>query len=151
MAQLGPTAPLWRSNWSLVFSGSLEPHPDRYLTNLEKRKRIFPHAPVTEWDGPDGAVRRLERDGVGPTMFVKVEYQTVRRLVAHPEYMLFTVRTHVEPMEALRTMPAAAEQLAANVRLAVQKEFRHYKGLGDERIAGHVLRYLDECSGGGAA
>lgn len=73
MEGLLPERPVWRTNWSLVFSGRLEPHPDRYVNNLEKRQRIFPHAPVTEWDGPDGAVRRLDCVGVGETLFVKIE------------------------------------------------------------------------------
>ena len=139
-----------RADWSFVFSGLLSPHPDRYLTNLEKRQRIFPEAPVTEWDGPDGAVRRLDRDGVGEALFVKTEYQTLRRLRQHADYVLFTVRTHVEPMRAFEAKPEAAVNLAANVRRAVQREFRHYKGLGDERIVERTLAFLDACASSSA-
>ena len=136
------------ADWSFVFSGLLSPHPDRYLTNLEKRHRIFPDVPITKWDGPDGAVRRLDRDGVGGALYLKVEYQTLRRLRVHSEYVLFTVRTHVEPMHAFEEKPQAARNLAVNVCRALQREFRHYKGLGDERIVERTLAYLDACSGG---
>ena len=145
MRSLSVERPCWRTNWSLIFSGALEPEPDRYLTNLEKRARMFPDAPVTEWDGPDGAMRRIHRDGVAKCMFVKVEFQTLRRLQRHTEFVLFSVRTHIEPMHALEQLPSAAQLLAANVRRAVQTEFRTYKGLDDERIAHSVLAFLDDC------
>jgi hypothetical protein len=146
MAALTCERPAWRVNWNLVFSGRLEPHPDRYVQNLEKRQRIFPHAPITEWDGPDGAVRRLDEYGVADTLFVKVEFQTFRRLERHPEYVLFGIRTFVEPMSAIRAWPDAAAALAANIRRAVQTEFRFFKGLDDERIVSRALAYLDACN-----
>ena len=55
------------------------------------------------------------------------------------------MRTHVEPMRALEAKPEAARNLAANVRRAAQREFRFYKGLGDERIVERTLAYLDAC------
>ena len=140
---LTPDRPGWRANWSFSFTSSLEPVPDRYLTNLEKRKRIFPDAPVTEWDGPDGALRRFDRDGVGETLHVKVEYQTLRRLTVHSDYVLFAIHTYLEPLSSLETMPKAAAALSTNVRRACELDFRHYKGLGDERIASRLLEYLD--------
>ena len=39
MSSLPATHPAWRVNWNLVFTGSLSPHPDRYVHNLEKRQR----------------------------------------------------------------------------------------------------------------
>jgi len=148
MAKLQPSAPFWRSNWSFTFTGAMSPTPDRYLLNLEKRQRIFPEAAVTEWDGPDGAVRRIDTHGAGDVLFLKTEYQTLRRLPIHTDYVLFTVRTHLTPLHALRAQPRAAAVLAENVRGAVQLDFRFYKGLDDPRIVERVLGYLDACAAG---
>ena len=115
------------------------------MLDLEKRARRFPDAPLTEWDGPDGAVKRLDAHGAGYTVFVKVEYQTLRRLPRHTDFVLFTVRTHLTPLRCLMAQPAAARVLAENVRGAVQLDFRFYKGLDDPRIAQRVLAYLEEC------
>jgi len=136
--------PVWRSNWSLVFTDALEPTPDRYLLNLEKRRRIFPDAPLTEWDGPQGALRRFDVHGVGKACFVKVEYQTVRRLERHSAFVLFTVHTHITPLSDVVRLPRAAEVLAANVRRASELDFRHYKGLSDQRIVRRVLGFLED-------
>ena len=146
MAAISKSRPTWRTNWSFLFTPSLEPHPDHYLTDLEKRRRIFPHAPETEWDGPDGAVRRLDARDAGDVVHMKVEYQTFRRLVAHPEYVLFTVHAHIEPLHCLQRLPRAAATLAANVRHTLQLEFRHYKGLGDTRVAERILAYIDSAA-----
>ena len=143
LEKLTPERPAWRSNWWLSFTPLLEPVPDRYLLNLEKRKRIFPHAALTEWDGPDGALRRFERDGVGNTIFVKVEYQTFRRLATHDDCILFAVHTHMEPLHALAHMPSAAAALLANLRLTSELDFRHYKGLSDDRIFSKVVDYIE--------
>ena len=149
LAALKVSSPMWRSNWSFTFTGSMAPHPDDYVTDLEKRARFFPDAPVTEWDGPDGLVRRIDAQGAGAVVFVKVEYQTLRRLPCHDDYVLFAVRAHLTPLHQLKAQPRAAALLADNVRGAVQLDFRHYKGLGDARIADRVIAYLDECASPG--
>ena len=51
-------------------------------------------------------------------------------------------------MRAFEEKPQAARNLAVNVRRALQREFRHYKGLGDERIVERTLAYLEACGGG---
>ncbi|KAL1506974.1 hypothetical protein AB1Y20_007838 [Prymnesium parvum] len=141
-------SPMWRTNWAFSFSGAIEPHPDRYLLNLQKRARLFPDAPVTEWDGADGAVRRIDARGAGDVLFLKTEYQTLRRLPRNSDFVLFTVRTHLTPLRSLEAFPAAAARLAENVRGALQLDFRFYKGLDDPRVAERVLSYLDACSQG---
>ena len=72
----------FRSNWSVTWSPHLAPNPDRYLLNPEKVRRIFPGAPVVE-DGVAEAVRRLDTQGFD-SVFIKVEYQTLRRLPSFP-------------------------------------------------------------------
>jgi len=149
MAGLQVDRPAWRTNWSISFSGSLEPEPLRYLLNSQKRLRIFPgSSPPNEYgDGPDGALRRLDALGTGESLWVKVEYQTFRRLPLHSDCILFTVRTFLEPLSALSAWPRAATQLATNVRHCAETPFKHYKGLQDERIVHRVLTYLDGISG----
>ena len=148
MAGLATDRPAWRSNWSFVYTGLLTPSPDRYMTNLAKRRRVFPDAPEDPlWDGPSGAVRRMDRHGVGAAVWCKVEYQTLRRLAPpHDDYILFTVRTHIEPMSAFEGLPTASRCLADNVRRATRKEFRHYKGLSDSRIVDRILAFLESHS-----
>jgi len=142
MAALKHTKPIWRTNWGLSFCGSLHPTPDRYALNLEKRRRVFPNAAETMWDGVDGCVRRIQEHGCGQAMFVKTEYQTLRRLYRNPDYVLFTVRTHVDPLSKLQGLPRAAALLADNLRLASQIDFRKYKGIDDPRILRLLLEYL---------
>jgi len=149
MGALKKGSPMWRSNWTFSFTGSMAPHPDRYVLNLEKRARVFPEAPVTEWDGPDGGVRRIDASGAGEVLFLKTEYQTLRRLLRHDDYVLFTVRTHLTPLKAFEAQPRGAALLAENVRGALQLDFRFYKGLDDERIAARILTYLEECAARG--
>ena len=69
--------PVWRTNWSVSFSGSLEPDVMRYILNPDKRRRVFPGSePPGDWgDGADGAVKLLDSRGVADSLFVKVEYQ----------------------------------------------------------------------------
>ena len=97
MAKLPMGAAVCRSNWSLSFTGQLGNHPDRYLLNPAKRRRNFPDVVDDEWSGVDGAIRRLDIFGAAECMFTKVEYQTLRRLPNHPEFVLFTVRVFTEP------------------------------------------------------
>ena len=140
--------PVWRTSWSISFSGSLEPDVMRYILNPEKRRRVFPDSkPPNDWgDGPDGAVKFLDTMGVADSLFVKVEYQAIRRLPVHSDYILSAVRTFLEPFSALRSLPRVADNLASNVRRAIQTPFRSYKGLEDERIQQKILAYLDECA-----
>ena len=165
--------PVWRTNWSVSFSGSLEPDVLRYILNPEKRRRVLPDSkPPSDWgDGPDGAVKLLDSRGVADSLFVKVihihqycttpylsiahmlavvsrqvEYQAMRRLPVNSGYVLSAVKTFLEPFSALRSQPRAAESLATNVRRAIQTPFRVYKGLEDERIQQRILAYLDECT-----
>ena len=145
LASLKIGSPMWRTNWTFSFTGSMAPHPDRYLLNLEKRARIFPAAPVTEWDGADGAVRRIDARGAGEAIYLKTEYQTLRRLPRHEAFVLFTVRTYMTPLKALEAQPYAAALLAENVRGALHLDFRYFKGLDDERVATRILTYLDGC------
>ena len=141
LASLKIGSPMWRTNWTFSFTGSMAPHPDRYLLNLEKRARIFPSAPVTEWDGADGAVRRIDARGAGEAIYLKTEYQTLRRLPRHEAFVLFTVRTYMTPLKALEAQPYAAALLAENVRGALHLDFRYFKGLDDERVATRILTY----------
>ena len=90
---------------------------------------------------------RLADVGAGDALFLKVEYQTLRRLPTHSDHSLFTVRSFVEPLgAAVEQAPEAAAQLAYNIR-HVPPDYLEYKGLGDEPIRCAVLEYLDGVAG----
>ena len=135
MHALKPGSPMWRTNWTFSFSGSMT-RPKQQVLNLE---RLGP-------SDADALVARIDASGVAEVLFVKTEYQTLRRLPQHTDFVLFTVRTLLTPMSALEGLPAAAALLAENVRGAAELDFRFYKGLGDRRIVERVVEYLDRCA-----
>jgi hypothetical protein len=102
---------------------------------------------VTEWDGPDGCIRRLDKWGVGNAMYLQVEYQTLRRLERHSHHVLFTVRTFLHPLHQIQALPRAAGNLAAQIRMAAPTAFGAYKGLDDRRVLERVLAFLDQAVG----
>jgi len=99
---------------------------------------------VTEWDGSDGCIRRLDKWGVGNAMYLQVEYQTLRRLERHSQYVLFTVRTFLHPLREIQALPQAAGNLAAQIRMVAPMAFGAYKGLDDRRVRERVLTFLDQ-------
>ena len=119
--QLLVDQPVRRMNWS-VYSDDELFHDDRAAEHLKKR----------DFDAG---------------IFLRVEYQTLRKL-PHSGDILFTVRIHVDPFEALRRDPdrdricdgfiASLERLD-NAQLA-------YKGLTQsrDRLIGEIRRLLGE-------
>mmetsp|Transcript_30788 Transcript_30788/g.94366 ORF Transcript_30788/g.94366 Transcript_30788/m.94366 type:complete len:81 (+) Transcript_30788:1735-1977(+) len=80
-------------------------------------------------------------------MFLQVEYQTLRRLEMHSDYILFTVRTFLHPLRDIERLPRAATNLATQIRLASPMSFGTYKGLDDPRVLERLLAYLDRVNG----
>ena len=134
--RLASTAPAWRTNFGLTWSPTLVPGRERYPF------RDAYAAGSTVDSAAEWMLRRIDECGVGHAMYLKVEYQTIRRL-CESEYMLFTVRSFVEPLSSLATVPDAANALALNVRHCARGDFKYYLGLEDERVRHAVLEYLD--------
>eukprot|EP00466_Bigelowiella_natans_P001446 jgi/Bigna1/77703/fgenesh1_pg.49_\ len=104
---LTPDKPCWRTNWAFTWHPSLKPHPERY-----------PHrnayaAGSKDRDSAEYMMRKMEEKGVGDAIWLKVEYQTFRRLEKNPDCVLFSIRTFVDPLTTLETMPEAANNLAS--------------------------------------
>mmetsp|Transcript_3458 Transcript_3458/g.4961 ORF Transcript_3458/g.4961 Transcript_3458/m.4961 type:complete len:99 (-) Transcript_3458:8-304(-) len=78
-------------------------------------------------------------------VFLKVEYETLRRLPINSEYLVFTIRSHIDPLPALASMPLACEGLATEIR-RLPEELLAYKGLGQPEVRAVVLSYLDSAS-----
>ena len=129
-SKLKPEAPLWRNNWGISPSGVLdEPLYGSDLAREQRRTR-----------------GKISEDEV-KSKFLKVEYQTIRRL-PRTGYLLFTVKSMVDPLHSLEEVPPRAAQcLAASIR-GMSPAMRVYKGIGDDDTCQAVLSYLDSiCTG----
>jgi hypothetical protein len=118
--------PVWRANWSLVDTDEL------FLPPAHR-----------------GTASGFDPERPGETLWLRVERQTLRRLPA-TRAVLFTIRTHVEPLHEAVAAPGAAAALAARLR-ELPEPMARYKGL--RSIRGPVLAYLERVSidGGGSA
>lgn len=108
---LSPAQPVIRWNWSLYGDDRL-------------------HHPVS-----DHGMKRRFGDGVEPANIkLRLERQTLRKLPVSGG-MVFTIRIHIDPLEALETHaegPALAASIAAQVAALGDEEIV-YKGLSEER------------------
>jgi hypothetical protein len=108
---LNPAQPVIRWNWSLYGDDKL-------------------YHPVS-----DNGMKRRFGDEIEPrNIKLRLERQTLRKL-PQSGAMVFTIRIHVDPLEALETHPegpALAASIAAQVQ-ALSAEEISYKGLADER------------------
>jgi dimethylamine monooxygenase subunit A len=120
-SNLSSEKPLWRNNWGLAVNGTL----DEPLYGGEQRMNI-----VTERDVQE--------------KFLKVEYQTIRRLPS-TNYLLFTVKTMVNRLDELERVPTAAACLASSIR-GMSPQMHKYKGIDDDTSCRAILRYLDAIS-----
>ena len=121
-----PERPLWRSNWFLVENGILD-DPSHHSYSTPEATTKLATQPDDEVPSPD-------------TRWLKVEYQTLRRL-PRTRSILFTIRTYVEPITELRKAPQAASNLARSLR-AMGQGMRAYKGLAHPRSQEDMIGYL---------
>ena len=121
---------MWRTNWGLQYDS--EPDPG------EAGRR----------PGCEELLERFERDGVGGSTWLRVEFQNVRKL-AESGAVLFTIRTYIEPLaDCWGEGGAAAANLASNIR-DLSPPLTSYKGLEEAPLREAVLRYLDSGQGPG--
>ena len=111
--------PVWRVNWSLGDDPAL-------------------YQPVRRRDTT--ANPGIDRTNVGSRVFVRCERQSLHRL-RESGWILFTIRTHIDPLAALEAYPEAAAGLAAALR-TVPHGMRRYKNLAPFESV--VLAFLDD-------
>ena len=92
----------------------------------------------------------LPRDAseAGERMHLRVEYETVRRLPGEDRnvnrWVLFTVRTHLDGIDAFDAQTCAALRAAM---AATDDEELRYKSLGDANLRTAVTEFLAKCAG----
>ena len=118
--------PMWRNNWGISPSGDLD--KPLYGSALAQDARSMSADVVT-------CSTTIQ------SKFLKVEYQTIRRL-PKSKYLLFTINTMSEPLYELEKVPLAASCLAASIR-GMSPEMRQYKGIDSDTVCHEVLKYLD--------
>lgn len=115
---LGVDRPVWRVNWSL--------NDDPTLFQPVRRQDLDTDEAVTAANA-------------GERLFIRCERQTLRRLPS-TGWILFTIKTYVDPIASLATRPDAATGLASAVR-QLPEGTRRYKNIAPYQQA--LLAYLD--------
>ena len=119
---------LWRTNWGLTDHDRLDPREVAYGHHTEFSKRE-------------------EADLKPEDLYLKVEYQTLRRL-PRTQAILFTVRTFVEGLDkatASATDGGEGSRVASSLHHSLggmNEMMRGYKGLDKEGSAEKVLGFL---------
>eukprot|EP00977_Amphora_coffeiformis_P005518 scaffold1170_cov174-Amphora_coffeaeformis.AAC.2 len=121
--------PMWRNNWLIAQSGELS-SAELYAGDENGSARELKQPPTLE------NIRKL---------FVKVEYQTIRRL-PRSGYLLFTAKLMSDGLSSLEHYPKAGKCLAASIR-GMSKPMRAYKGISDDETCQAILKYLDSIAG----
>jgi hypothetical protein len=128
--------PLWRNNWVVTpESGGKLDEPNYGTEEADATRQLQD----TESSPPT-------RDALD-RMFLKVEYQTIRRLPRSGN-LLFTIKMMVDRLPELEKVPAAAACLAKSIR-GMSPAMRAYKGIGNGQDATYeaILQYLDNIGG----
>jgi len=92
----------------------------------------------------------LTADDARQRLWLRVEYETIRRLRHASDYTLFTIKAYTDPLSSLEAAPGAAHSLAAAIR-ECEPAFLAYKGLQTLEATNAVLSYLDGLCEGGAS
>jgi hypothetical protein len=119
IGMLAPERPVWRLNWSLTDDPAL-----------------FQPVGHGRRDTDPG----ITRENAGVRITLRVERQTLRRL-PRTGAVLFTIRTHQRPLEALAARPQELDRLAKAVR-GLPEDTARYKSIAPFRDA--LLAYLTE-------
>ena len=124
-SKLVPEKPMWRNNWGISKTSALD--QPLYGSSTAHQERRMNHGKISVAD-----------------TFLKVEYQTIRRL-PKSQYLLFTVRTMVDELSSLSSVPLAAACLAKSIR-GMSPAMHQYKGIDNQDICDSILSYLDSIS-----
>lgn len=138
-ASLSSDRPMWRSNWNISWSDDILAGYSRYPhrnpgISPDERAALFQEMR-----------ERIAERGLGGSAWLKVEYQTLRRLCNHPRVILFTVRTFLNSLDELKGEPLAAKALLQNLERLQTAEFRKYLGIDDEYLFESLRGYVKTC------
>lgn len=124
-ATLRDDRPMWRSNWNVSWSDDIMagysryPHRNQGISTAE-RNLLFEELKY-----------KIGQKGLAESAWLKVEYQTLRRLCHHPSSVLFTIRTFINSFQELESEPLAAKALLQNMDRLQHTEFKKYIGIDD--------------------
>ena len=139
-ASLSPDRPLCRSNWNISWSDDIMAGYSRY-----------PHRnPGISAREREASLTRLRQavltHGLADSAWLKVEYQTLRRLRQNSSCILFTIRTFLNSFADLSSEPSAAGNLLLNLQQLHGREFSQYLGIDDPGIYTLVEAFVKDAS-----
>jgi hypothetical protein len=117
LERLRPGRPVWRANWAIRATDSLD---------------LSPRA------GPV-SVEHVDAGNAGETLVVRVERQTLSRL-AETGAILFTIHTRSRPLDVVASDPERARRVLEAVR-SMPPEMAGYKGIAPVQDA--LAEYLE--------
>lgn len=97
---------------------------------------------MAEWRGSDEAEMDMRPEAIVSRLYLKVEYETLRRLPKNSEYLVFTIRPYMDPLPAWSKTPLACRSLAREIR-RLPEAVLDYKGLGEPAVRSATLAFLD--------
>ena len=138
-ATLSSDRPMWRSNWNISWSDDILAGYSRYPhrnpgISPDERAALFQEMR-----------ERIAERGLDGSAWLKVEYQTLRRLCKHPRVILFTVRTFLNSLDELKGETLAAKALLQNLERLQTAEFRKYLGIDDPYLFESLRGYVKTC------
>ena len=152
-----PDAPVYRHNFNFTYKDA---HTGALLHENPWSPVALPHLieqaeaeglerantkAAAKKTGKEIRKRRLEEEGasfVEEELELLCEYQTLRRMRTASNFILFTVRTYINPFANLLQAPAAAQAMAAAIRRKHRGRL-HNRGVGTEGQLRGLLEFLD--------
>ena len=139
-ATLKEDRPMWRSNWNVSWSDDLMAGYNRYPhrnpgISVAERDMLF-----TELKD------KICQKGLAESAWLKVEYQTLRRLCNYPSSVLFTIRTFINSFQELESEPLAAKALLQNLDRLEPTEFKKYLGIDDGELFRILRSFVQDCA-----
>ena len=122
--KLKPHEPVWRNNWGIGPDGEMDKPIYGSTSTLDHRTMT------------NVTVDDIKRK------YLKVEYETLSRF-DKTGYLLFTVKSHADPMTCLEHVPSTAAACLARSIRGMSKNMHKYKGIENEETCSAVLEYLD--------
>ena len=150
ISRLQHERPVCRTNWEFRWSGNLIAHHVGKIKERSDAMSKFTSSSTEEFrfhsiDERPNAMELLKENGVGESLFLKVEYQTLIKLSKNSEFTLFSIRTFNEQLCRIASHGIAGAELARNIR-AMPDKFAVYKGLSRQPEREWILQYLDSLS-----
>ena len=143
-ASLSPDRPLCRSNWNISWSDDIMagysryPHRNPGISEEERKASL------------QSLRQTVHQHGLAKSAWLKVEYQTLKRLPQNSSCILFTIRTFLNSFAELADEPAAARSLLSNLQQLESTDFSQYLGIDDPGVYALVKSFVQDASCAGA-